>query len=186
MTGQTEMNEKVVFTEDGTAKISPINKKEYPLNAKQTAFLFEYMRNGNNAAVAYKTIYTGVTQGTAQVNSSRLVRDPRIQALLAKERAEMKKKEWVERSFVVETLQEVIWTAREKGDLTNLNRALQELSKLMGFYEPVKTKVEGNISHEYQLLFPGVDSPGLIDKTKDTQETLDVPHEDMSDEDEEL
>lgn len=153
---------------------------EKPINMKQQAFCHQYLSNGMNATIAYQSVYSGVSYSVAAANASELLTKTKIKAFLEELRADLKKKEYIERSFIVQTLLGLIKRCTEEGDHTNLNRALAELNKLMGFYEPTKSQVTGNISHEYQLLFPGVENQsGLISDSSQSQKIIDIESEEI-------
>lgn len=56
------------------------------------AFALEYLGNGFNATAAYRTVHPGVTQRTAEVEGSKLLRKPEVEKILDRERkARMKR-----------------------------------------------------------------------------------------------
>jgi phage terminase small subunit len=61
------------------------------LNARHEAFLIEYLRNGENAKKAYKSVYN-CSEKTADANSIRLLGNARIKARLSKIHAKAQEK----------------------------------------------------------------------------------------------
>ena len=77
-------------------KSAPVKTKDKPLSNKHKAFVLEYCSNGYNATKAYRTVYKGCSDKTAEVNGCVLLRNTKIKQAID--------------GFVAETKDKAGWT----------------------------------------------------------------------------
>lgn len=66
--------------------------KTATLSESMETFALTYLNNGMNATAAYKLIHPNTNQRTAEVQASRLLRKPEVEALLDRERKARRKR----------------------------------------------------------------------------------------------
>lgn len=116
---------------------------------RHEAFCQEYYTNGFNGSQAYIKVY-GKSGQTAEVNSSKLLRNTKIAARLAELSKGYQKKYEYTVEKLVEELNEIEELAKQpihgsnnnNYDLTNWIKSKQEKAKLFGLYAPTITKQE--------------------------------------------
>ena len=121
------------------------------MKPRHKLFADEWLRNGNNSTQAYLYISPNVTQRTARVEGTRYLAKPNIKQYIAEKQANTAKKLQIDFEWILEQQQFILNLAyiRQKinestgevydaPDLTNANKALDQLSKLIGAYAPVK------------------------------------------------
>lgn len=138
---------------------------------KNRMFCNEYIKNGGNGTQAYLIAYTGVTYGTAQTESSKLLLKPLVSNYLQKERAEIAKLERIERSYVVTHLRTLIANAANDDDRGNLIKALNLLADIGGLKQEkptVSVTTQGPVKIDFGGFDP--DKPDfLLDNIQDVE-----------------
>lgn len=114
-----------------TAKIDPLYKK----------FAAEYCTNGFNATAAYKKVISkDARQRTAEVQASRLLRHPDVAQYIANFGAEVLEESKITQQLILDRLDEIY---DDTDDSRVKIMAIQEQSKILGFYAPSKRELTG-------------------------------------------
>ena len=108
---------------------------------KHQAFVNEYMVNGRNGKRAYMTVYQVTNEKTAEVNSSKLLGNTKIQALLEVEEAKVAEKYNIKKEDIIKILKDLIDEAIGDKDRGNATQAVKELNKMLGYYADTNTNV---------------------------------------------
>lgn len=126
-----------------------MSKKTYKLNKKQQMFVNEYVTNGYNGTQA--AIAAGYSPKTASAQSSRMLKNANILRLIEESQKETRKKTEIDKEYILRSYEELLKSCIEEGnpgrdgqtikDRTNWNKALQNLSKMLGFDAPTKTEI---------------------------------------------
>lgn len=74
-----------------------------------------------------------------------LVRNPKVMAAIAEERAEYAKVSGMTKQKVIDGFSEAVDMARIKADPIAMIAGWREIGKMCGFYEPTKTKIEVSV-----------------------------------------
>lgn len=114
------------------------------LNPKHKLFCDEYLANGFNATVAYKTVYKTKNDKVAGVNAARLLGSASVQEQLKQEKAKLAEKSQITKEKLLEDLQMV-----KKMSLSNPIRpnysafvsATAQQSKMLGFDAPSEIRM---------------------------------------------
>lgn len=133
------------------------------LTKKQLAFVDEYFINGFNAKASYLKSYPNVTEGTAEVQGSRLLNNPKIKAEIEARQKELRAKNNIDREFLLNEYLQLLESCKKEGldgvgtikDRTNWARALAQVSKLLGLDAPEKVEHSGQIT--LKAVVPGID-----------------------------
>lgn len=108
------------------------------LTQKQLAFCEEYVRNGGNGTKAYLTAYDSESEGSAAVESCKLLKNPAIQANLARLRKPIekavKRKIINEREYKKKLIQERIEECVARDDDAAIARYIEIWNKMDGEY----------------------------------------------------
>ena len=110
-------------------------------NKRHQLFLQEYLQNGRNATKAYMAVYA-VDNDSAEVLGHKLLRNVKIQDVIAEEDAKLANKFNITREFIANKLLEVIEDAELNGDRKNKIAALNSLTKMFGLDSPQKQEIE--------------------------------------------
>ena len=133
------------------------------LTKKQLAFVDEYFVNGFNAKASYLKNYPNVTEGTAEVQGSRLLNNPKIKAEIEARQRDLRAKNNIDREFLLNEYLQLLESCKKEGldgvgtikDRTNWARALAQVSKLLGLDAPEKVEHSGRIT--LKAVVPGID-----------------------------
>jgi len=126
------------------------------LTPKQEMFCEVYVRTGN-ASEAYRTAYDVSTTNDNTINptASKLLKKDVISAKVKELRGELQDTHKITKDFIVNELLYVIEKSKQgdKIDTTGINKAVDTLNKMMGYYEPKKIKHSGSLglSDFYQM-----------------------------------
>jgi phage terminase small subunit len=109
------------------------------MTPRQIAFATEYAvcHTGTQAAVR-----AGYAPAGAHVTASRLLRNPKVAALIAEHEADAAKRLAVNKERVIEELQAAIELARQKCDPMAMIAGWREIAKLIGAYAAERRKLE--------------------------------------------
>lgn len=121
-------------------------------NLKHKQFCDTYLINGLNATQAYITVYKTKNEESARKASSLLLTKIDIKNYIQTEQNKLSKKADIDKEFIINEYKELLESCKEEGldgsgnikDRTNWNKALQNLSKMLGFNEPEKIEHSGN------------------------------------------
>lgn len=127
--------EPVDFTSKGGLNA---NLNDLGLNHKQIKFVKAYVKNPNDAASAYLSVYQGVKRGAASSAASRLLSKPAIREAVTRQIFFIRQIEKIDKVFVVKTLKELVLRCIEKEDNKYLIESLDMLNKIAGFYNENK------------------------------------------------
>jgi phage terminase small subunit len=124
------------------------------LTLKQEAAIQEYMKNGGNQTAAYKHAYNAekMQERTIISKASVLFGLPHIKARLQELKDELAEENKIDKNWVITQLRNVIEKSSEaeavtdkegnllyyKYDSTGVNKAIDTLNKMLGYYAPVK------------------------------------------------
>ena len=148
-------------------------------------FADEYLSNGFNASAAYMVVYKGVDEDTAKANGSRLLAKDSIKAYIDEKILSLRQEKKIEREDLVNELLQIISSCKTQGvdgegkitDRSNWNKAVQTLSKLLGYDSKTITH-SGKIEHDhFTLKFPGVEVKNLPASNLDQNQINDVDQE---------
>ena len=112
------------------------------LNSKQRSFVKAYVHEGQTKTRS--AIMAGYSPKSASSSADDLMRLPKIQAAVAKERESYAIASGVTRKQVVDGLIEAVEMAKIKADPLAMIAGWREVGKMLGYYEP--TKVDLNVS----------------------------------------
>ncbi len=105
------------------------------------AFVNQYLINGQNAKEAYMTVYQQFNVKVAEANSSRLLGNAKVKALLEVKQEEIRRKYDVKKEDLVKVLKDLLEQTIADNDRPNLLKTVQELNKMIGSYAPVESNV---------------------------------------------
>lgn len=141
------------MTEEENHPLVPISEldDDHPimkLEDKYRAFLFEYTSNG------YNHIKAGEACGVPKGKCLWVTRDKDFKEAVKWVQSQEATELTISKDFVVQEYKRVIEEAKESGktaDLKHINKALENLSKIMGYDAPKKTEttVTGQITHTH-------------------------------------
>lgn len=122
-----------------------MNKK---ISDKHKRFIDEYVINGFDAQAAYEKIYK-VSKSTANSGSARVLSYIEVQEYLNLQKDKMAQAVGIDRKWMIEQYQRIIESCETNGsdgqgtvaDRSNWNKALKQLSKLLGLDEPDKVDI---------------------------------------------
>ena len=115
------------------------------MTPRQQAFAAEYALDHCSAAAAVRA---GYAKAGAHVTASRLLRNPKVAALVAEHEAESARQLAVTKDRVIAELEAAIELARQKGDPMAMIRGWAEIAKLIGAYAPERRKIELSVDGE--------------------------------------
>lgn len=141
-------------------------------------FADEYLRNGLNGTQAYKSIYKGVTEASARSTAPTLLANPSIKTYITEQIKSLSLEKKITREYLVDDLLKLIESCQTQGvdgsgtivDRANWNKAIQTLSKILGFNSE-NVNHTGNIKHEYNLNFPGIEIKANVKSIKPSEHT---------------
>lgn len=126
--------------------MSEVDKYEgyRPLNDKQKQFLDIYISNRFRAYEAYLQVYQNNTQTSARVGAWRILQSPYAQDYIKEERKKFQLTMNIDKEWLVEEYLKIMESCETNGsdgegtitDRSNWNKALAQLSKLLGLDEP--------------------------------------------------
>jgi phage terminase small subunit len=123
------------------------------LTPKQQRFCAEYLIDLNATAAYKRAGYACKNDNTAAASSCMLLRNPKIQAEIAKGRAEQEHRTVVTADYVIGNLRAVVERCMGAGKQFNAGgavAALDKLAKHLGLYAPDRVTVDGSVSHEHK------------------------------------
>lgn len=117
------------------------------LSIRQKKFVMEYMKDYNASQAA---IRAGYSENTAASQGSRLLSKANISRVVKELQVEERDNAGIDREWVVNQYLELLKNCKENGfdgkgtvtDRGNWNKALQQLSKLLGLDEPEQVVLE--------------------------------------------
>lgn len=112
-----------------------------PLTEMQRMFVHHLVHNKLNQTAAARQ--AGFRQPATSANA--LMRNPKVLAAIAEERAEYARASGMTKRKVIEGFSEAIDLARIKADPIAMIAGWREIGKMCGFYEATKTKVEVSV-----------------------------------------
>ena len=115
------------------------------MTPKQAAFAAQYALDHNGAAAAVRA---GYARAGAHVTASRLLRNPKVSALVAEHEEAAARQLGLTKERVIAELEAAIELARQKGDAMAMIRGWAEIAKLIGAYAPERRKVELSVDGE--------------------------------------
>lgn len=89
-------------------------KRSKKKEAGEIEFVEEYIRNGRNAKQAYKKFRPKVTDRTAETEASKLLRNPKVSAYLAKREKELQKASRLTTENVLKELARIVFVDPRK------------------------------------------------------------------------
>ena len=136
---------------------------EQKLTVKQEAAVHEYMKNGGNKSAAYRHAYnTGnMKESTINVRACELFKESKITVRLKELQEELQADNKMTKEWVLEQLQLVVSKSSQgemivgkdgetsgewKYDSSGVNKALDTVSKMMGYYAPEKQELSGTVT----------------------------------------
>ena len=123
-----------------------------PLTEMQRMFVHHLVHNKLNQTAAARQ--AGFNQPGTAANA--LMKNPKVLAAIAEERAEYARASGMTKQKVVEGFSEAIDLARIKADPIAMIAGWREIGKMCGFYEATKTKIE--VSVQGQVLIQRLNS----------------------------
>lgn len=134
---------------DGRRKPRPSNSPDLPLSEMQRAFVHHLVHNKMTQVAAMRA--AGCTgTGAAQI-ANKHMRNPRVQAAIAKARAEYAVASGITKKKIIDGFLEAIDMGRLKADPISMIAGWREVGKMCGFYEPTKTKVEISVNGQVMV-----------------------------------
>ena len=133
-------------------------KRSNPLNARQTAFVQEYLIDKNATQAA---IRAGYSKRTADVQASRLLSNVKVDQVVTSELAKMSEDAGITAEAVIATIKRLLKTAEDNGNVHAALKACDMLAKHLGMYIE---RVESN--HAVELSWaapPALPDPTVID-----------------------
>lgn len=132
-------------------------------------FAFDYLKNGENGAAAYRKAKPNVSNGTAEVESCKLLKNPNFSKVLEEEREklsatiDLSQKEWIAEIVLM------AMSTPEKIEASSKLKALELLGKAKGFLRnQIDVTSDGkslaeNVTEAVKKL-RGLDLPELTDE----------------------
>jgi len=122
-------------------------------NLKHKQFCDQYLANGMNARLAYKSVYKSVkSEAGADASASKLLSNPKLQDYIKTQQEKSAIKLEITREDIVREYLELIESSKKEGidgkgtikDRSNWGKALSQMSKLLGLDEPDKQDITTN------------------------------------------
>ena len=133
-------------------------KRSNPLNARQTAFVQEYLIDKNATQAA---IRAGYAPGSAKIQGHRLLTNDNVDQVVTSELAKMSEDAGITAEAVIVTIKRLLKTAEDNGNVHAALKACDMLAKHLGMYIE---RVESN--HAVELSWaapPALPDPTVID-----------------------
>jgi len=113
-----------------------MNKDKDKLKDWEENFINIYFNNGGNGTEAYVLARPGISYDAAKVNASKLLTKTNIQKRIAEKNIEIRSREEIKLGDLVAELKRLINDCKtdERVDRVNMLKALDQLSKIGGFY----------------------------------------------------
>lgn len=115
-------------------------EKDSPSAKRHSAFIDEYLSNGFNGTNAYKAVYQGIGDRSANVNASKLLSKPEILAEIDARLMATAKKSGITRQDLVDDLIR-IKDANIKTSPSFSLKAIELIAKILGYNEPDKLDI---------------------------------------------
>lgn len=121
------------------------------LKTKHKIFCDEYLKNGFNATEAYVTAYQISNRDSAKVAACKLLTNANIKKYIKERQQDLQDQIVIDQQDILRQYLDLIESCRLEGngdgivDRTNWNKALQNLSKILGFDSP--QKIEHSITN---------------------------------------
>jgi len=136
-------------------KAKKTEKDEYGLTGFERQFVDLLFKNNFNGLLTYRTLKPELTQNSAAVESSRLLKNPNIQYYIDVKKEQIRKNEEIELSWLVKELKNIVYEintedhltfddkgkALNKPDYRNKIEAIKTLAKLAGYEQPKKIDI---------------------------------------------
>jgi len=107
------------------------------LPSKQARFVAEYLVDGNGAQAAVRA---GYARSGAKVQAARLLKSETVLAAVRSGQREISDRLALSRERALQGVLEAIDIARAAGDASAMIAGWREIGRLMGYYQPDKTK----------------------------------------------
>lgn len=117
-----------------------------PLTERQRLFVKYFSQGMGQTAAAEKAGFAAPKQ-----DGHRLVRDPKIQLAVAKEREKYAKASGITKKKIIDGMLEAVEMAKTKADPTAMIQGYREIGRMCGFYEPAKTQIEVSVNGQVML-----------------------------------
>lgn len=125
------------------------------LSELEKSFVREWLKD-ENGKQAYLRIKSHVKDATAEVEASKLLRNPKVKVVIDKEKKKLSKKALITRERLVNMLLEVYSMSIEEKQGAAANQAVANIAKMCGLNEP--DRFEGKF-----------DFGALVDKIKNDE-----------------
>ena len=118
------------------------------LTPKQELFAQTYIKTGN-ASEAYRTAYDVKTKNinTINVKACELLKESKINARVKELQQQLEEKHDISKDMVIRRLKDIIFEQEQLGvdkvDLNAMNKAIDTLNKMQGYYEAKKVELSG-------------------------------------------
>jgi phage terminase small subunit len=118
---------------------------EKPLtNKRHLAFVDNLFLNNFNATLAYKAISQDVTDNTAAVQGSKLIRNPKVVAEITRRQKENAMTNQVSKASLINDLVYIKDNQKTNNSMAAL-KAIEQITKMMGFNEPDKIETQSQV-----------------------------------------
>jgi len=120
---------------------------ETKLTPKQELFAQTYVKTGN-ASEAYRVAYNVKTKNEKTINpkASNLLNEYKINTRVRELQKQLQEKHDISKDKILTRLQQIIFNQEaigvDKIDLTAMNKAIDTINKMLGYYKPEKHKIE--------------------------------------------
>lgn len=140
---------------------TPVDK---PLTDKQRQFVKEWASGESITSASIRAGFATATQGY------RMVRMPNILAAYEQEKLEYREASRMTKAKIIEQFQEAFDMAKLQAEPFAMVAATRETAKLLGFYEPVKRKIEINFANQKDMTaMSNEDLQKLLDESSPAQ-----------------
>lgn len=126
---------------------------EPTLNKQQEQFVERYFQLGLNATKAYQEAYN-CDYESANASASRLLVNVSVQTAIEKKYSELQQRNSIKIDEIIFELKNLIEETKEDGDRKNLLRSLDQLSKIIGAYAPIKTEQLNQVPIQVNIIAP--------------------------------
>lgn len=116
------------------------------LTPKQEMFCQEYIKNGGNKTKAYKSAYNckNMKEETINNKASLLSNKGEVRARLKELQEQLEEENKISKNKIINQLQKLIFEQEKLGvnkiDLSAMNKAVDTLNKMLGYYAPEKNE----------------------------------------------
>ena len=110
------------------------------ISLKHSAFIDALFKFNFDRVKAYKSVYQGVTDETATVNSSKLLSNANIKEEIDQRKSALASKNIISKEEVLHHLKDILENNKDVSPKDSL-KAIDLLTKMLGFNEPSKTEI---------------------------------------------